>query len=101
MTTASTRPKRSMSCSMPGKCRFMTPSWSTAHAPIDRDRVVLDSRYGICPRPHLYDRQVKRTGGAAGIRQDMSQRPIFLVRGEDRAGNDFTVGQDRPFDVGD
>ena len=53
------------------------------------------------PATSPYDRQVMRTGGAAGIRQDMSQRPIFLVRGEDRAGNDFTVGQDRPFDVGD
>jgi hypothetical protein len=30
----------------------------------------------------------------------MARRPIYLVRGRDRAGNDFEVGQDRPFVVG-
>jgi hypothetical protein len=48
----------------------------------------------------LYDRSIKLTGGAAAIRQDMSRRPIYLVRGRDRAGNDFEAGQDRPFAVG-
>ena len=40
------------------------------------------------------------TGGARGLRQDMSIRPIYLVRGQDRAGNDFECGQDIPFEVG-
>jgi len=61
-------------------------------------RAGLAIRY--MPATSLYDRSIKMPGGAAAIRQDMSQRPIYLVRGEDRAGNDFTIGQDRPFAVG-
>lgn len=61
-------------------------------------RAGLAIRY--MPATSLYDRAIKRTGGAAGIRQDMSRRPIYLVRGQDRAGNDFAVGQDHPFEVG-
>jgi hypothetical protein len=61
-------------------------------------RAGLAIRY--MPATSLYDRAVERTGGAQGIRQDMSKRPIYLLRGRDRAGNDFDVGQDRPFEVG-
>lgn len=61
-------------------------------------RAGLAIRY--MPATSLYDRTIKMPGGAAAIRQDMSQRPIYLVRGEDRAGNDFSIGQDRPFAVG-
>lgn len=61
-------------------------------------RAGLAIRY--MPATSLYDRRIKMPGGAAAIRQDMSRRPIYLVRGEDRAGNDFTIGQDRPFAVG-
>lgn len=61
-------------------------------------RAGLAIRY--MPATSLYDRRIKRPGGAAAIRQDMSQRPIYLVRGDDRAGNDFSIGQDRPFAVG-
>ena len=63
-----------------------------------RRRAGLALRY--MPATSLYDRRVERRGGAAAIRQDMSKRPIYLVRGRDRAGNDFAVGQDRPFPVG-
>ena len=52
------------------------------------------------PATSLYDRCIKMTGGARGLRQDMSIRPIYLVRGQDRAGNDFECGQDIPFEVG-
>lgn len=64
----------------------------------NRRRAGLAIRY--MPATSLYDRSIKMTGGAAAIRQDMSRRPIYLVRGRDRAGNDFEVGQDRPFSVG-
>jgi hypothetical protein len=63
-----------------------------------RRRAGLAIRY--MPATSLYDRAIKLAGGAAGIRQDMSRRPIYLVRGRDRAGNDFACGQDRPFQVG-
>jgi len=63
-----------------------------------RRRAGLAIRY--MPATSLFDRSIKKTGAAAGIRQDMSRRPIFLVRGQDRAGNDFSVGLDRPFEVG-
>ena len=52
------------------------------------------------PATSLYDRTIKMTGAARGLRQDMSKRPIYLVRGRDRAGNDLECGQDRPFAVG-
>ena len=61
-------------------------------------RAGLAIRY--MPATSLYDRAIKRAGGAAAIRQDMSLRPIYQVRGADRAGNDFEIGQDRPFQVG-
>jgi ectoine hydroxylase-related dioxygenase (phytanoyl-CoA dioxygenase family) len=52
------------------------------------------------PATSLYDRSIKMTGGSRGVRQDMSIRPIYMVRGQDRAGNDFECGQDIPFEVG-
>lgn len=52
------------------------------------------------PATSLYDRSIKMTGASRGLRQDMSRRPIYLVRGRDRAGNDFECGQDVPFAVG-
>jgi hypothetical protein len=61
-------------------------------------RAGLAIRY--MPATSLYDRSIKMKGGAAAIRQDMSKRPIYLVRGQDRASNDFEVGQDRPFPIG-
>jgi len=63
-----------------------------------RRRAGLAVRY--MPATSLYDRTIKMPGGASAIRQDMSRRPIYLVRGRDRAGNDFDCGQDRPFEVG-
>ena len=71
---------------------------STANRSAKR-RAGLAIRY--MPASSLYDRSIKRKGGAAAIRQDMSKRPIYLVRGRDRASNDFEVGQDRPFQVGE
>ena len=62
-------------------------------------RAGLVIRY--MPATSLYDRDIALSGGAAGIRQDMKLRPIYLVRDEDRAGNDFWVGQDRRYAVGD
>lgn len=64
-----------------------------------RRRTGVASRY--MPSTSLYDRSIKYPGGAKAIRQDMSLRPIYLVRGGDRhGGNDFTVGHDTPFAVG-
>ena len=61
-------------------------------------RVGFAIRY--MPATSLYDRTIKMTGASRGLRQDMSKRPIYLVRGPDRAGNDFECGQDVPFAVG-
>lgn len=61
-------------------------------------RAGLAVRY--MPATSLYDRTISRTGGGAGVRQDMSKRPIYLVRGQDKCGNDFEIGQDRPFELG-
>ena len=64
----------------------------------DRRRAGFTIRY--MPASSLYDRSIKMMGAAKGLRQDMSKRPIYLVRGRDRAGNDFQCGQDEPFSVG-
>ena len=64
----------------------------------DRRRAGFTIRY--MPATSLYDRTIKMTGASRGLRQDMSKRPIYLVRGQDRAGNDFECGQDVPFAVG-
>jgi hypothetical protein len=61
-------------------------------------RAGVSLRY--MPATSLYDRSIKMTGGSRGVRQDMSIRPIYMVRGQDRAGNDFECGQDIPFEVG-
>ncbi|MBM3490932.1 MAG: phytanoyl-CoA dioxygenase family protein [Alphaproteobacteria bacterium] len=65
----------------------------------DQRRAGFASRY--MPATSLYDRSIAFPGGSAGIKQNMALRPIYLVRGQDRAGNDFSLGQDRPFQVGD
>jgi hypothetical protein len=64
----------------------------------NRRRAGFTIRY--MPASSLYDRSIKMSGAARGLRQDMSKRPIYLVRGLDRAGNDFECGQDHPFAVG-
>ncbi|MBK8019283.1 MAG: phytanoyl-CoA dioxygenase family protein [Betaproteobacteria bacterium] len=44
------------------------------------------------PATSLFDRSVDRMQDQAGVSFSFSRRPIWLVRGEDRAGNDFAVG---------
>jgi hypothetical protein len=64
-----------------------------------RRRAGFAIRY--MPATSLYDRSLAYAGGAAAIRQNMAVRPIYLVRGVDRHGqNDFAVGHDRPYAVG-
>ncbi len=46
------------------------------------------------PATSLFDRSIPPTRIARNQVIDFSQRPIWLVRGQDRAGNDFTVGKD-------
>jgi hypothetical protein len=53
------------------------------------------------PSTSLYDRTLDFRGGSAAMRQNMALRPIYLARGVDRhGGNDFTVGHDKPYEVG-
>ena len=44
------------------------------------------------PATSLFDRSVDRMQDQAGVSFSFSRRPIWLVRGEDRAGNDFAIG---------
>jgi len=46
------------------------------------------------PATSLFDRSIPPTRIARNQVIDFSQRPIWLVRGQDRAGNDFAVGKD-------
>jgi ectoine hydroxylase-related dioxygenase (phytanoyl-CoA dioxygenase family) len=44
------------------------------------------------PATSLFDRSIPPTRIANNQVLDYSQRPLWLLRGKDRAGNDFTVG---------
>lgn len=46
------------------------------------------------PATSLFDRSIPPIRIAQNQVIDFSQRPIWLVRGEDRAGNDFSVGRE-------
>jgi len=46
------------------------------------------------PATSLFDRSIPPTRIARNQVIDFSQRPIWLVRGQDRAGNDFSVGKE-------
>jgi hypothetical protein len=63
------------------------------------DRAVYSTN-GICagfvvryvPATSLFDRTIRRQQSQAGVAFSLSRRPIWLVRGSDRAGNDFDTG---------
>jgi hypothetical protein len=44
------------------------------------------------PATSLFARSVNRAQSQAGVTFSLSRRPIWLLRGRDHAGNDFTVG---------
>ena len=47
------------------------------------------------PGTSIFDRNMKVGSGQDDVQTDLSQRALFLVRGEDKTGkNDFTVGHD-------
>ncbi len=55
-----------------------------------RRRAGLTFRY--MPATTLYDRAQSMTTGSNTAPLEFAKRPIWLVRGQDRAGNDFSVG---------
>lgn len=56
----------------------------------DQRRTGVALRY--MPASALFDRRLKPVDGKTGVPVDFSRRPLWLVRGQDRAGNDFEVG---------
>ncbi|MBI1397335.1 MAG: phytanoyl-CoA dioxygenase family protein [Betaproteobacteria bacterium] len=44
------------------------------------------------PAPSLFDRRIDRRQDQAGVSFSFSRRPLWLARGADRAGNDFSIG---------
>lgn len=44
------------------------------------------------PATSLFDRRLKPVDGKTGVPVNFAHRPLWLVRGQDRAGNDFAVG---------
>ncbi len=55
-----------------------------------RRRAGLAIRY--MPATSLFDRQMFQRSDSSGFTVDFSTRPLWLVRGQDRAGNDFAAG---------
>jgi hypothetical protein len=60
--------------------------------PSGRRRCGYAIRY--MPATSHFERTLEPTRIARNQVLDFSQRPIWLVRGQDRAGNDFTVGRE-------
>jgi hypothetical protein len=44
------------------------------------------------PATSLFDRRLRPLDGKTGVPVNFGQRPLWLVKGQDRAGNDFEVG---------
>jgi hypothetical protein len=44
------------------------------------------------PATSLFDRRLKPVDGQTGLAVNFAQRPLWLLKGVDRAGNDFSVG---------
>ena len=61
----------------------------------DRRRAGFVVRF--MPATSLFDRRIDRRQDPAGLSFSFSRRPIWLVRGHDRAGNDFLVGHGEDF----
>lgn len=55
-----------------------------------RRRTGVALRY--MPATSLFDRSLRPVHGQSGVPVNFAQRPLWLVRGTDRAGNDFTTG---------
>jgi ectoine hydroxylase-related dioxygenase (phytanoyl-CoA dioxygenase family) len=55
-----------------------------------RRRTGVALRY--MPATSLFDRSLKPVDGQSGVPVNFAHRPLWLVRGVDRAGNDFTTG---------
>lgn len=55
-----------------------------------RRRAGLAIRY--MPASSLFDREMFKRSDSSGFTVDFGQRPLWLLRGEDRAGNDFHAG---------
>jgi len=49
------------------------------------------------PATSLFERRIGDTQTQAGVAFSLSRRPIWLVRGSDRAGNDFVTGHGEDF----
>jgi hypothetical protein len=58
-----------------------------------RRRTGVALRY--MPATSLFDRRLRPVEGKSGVPVDFARRPLWLLRGVDRAGNDFTVGHRR------
>jgi hypothetical protein len=47
------------------------------------------------PATSLFDRRLRPVDGQTGVAVNFAQRPLWLLRGADRAGNDFVTGHAR------
>lgn len=61
----------------------------------DRRRAGFVIRF--MPATSLFDRRIDRRQDQAGLSFSFSRRPIWLARGQDRAGNDFAIGHGEDF----
>ncbi len=51
------------------------------------------------PASSLFDRSIQRAQSQAGVAFSLSRRPIWLLRGQDRAGNDFSIGHGEDYQL--
>lgn len=69
----------------------------SAHNRSARRRAGFVVRY--MPATSRYERSIKRSQTQAGVQFSLSRRPLWLLRGQDRAGNDFVTGHGEDFAV--
>ncbi len=86
------RAKPSTSCSSPARSRCITRCSRTASKPNTSPKRRCGYAIRYMPATSLFDRSIGQTRIANNQVLDYSARPLWLLRGKDRAGNDFTAG---------
>lgn len=69
----------------------------SAHNRSPRRRAGFVVRF--MPATSRYDRSIQRAQQQAGVSFSLARRPLWLLRGQDRAGNDFVTGHGEDFAV--
>ncbi len=95
----STRAWRRTTCCTPARSRSTTCTWCTARARTARRSAARTTPSATCRRPRATCAMPSHPANAYAAEKSQmmnyTQRPLWLLRGADRAGNDFKTGHGR------